>query len=178
MHYLPYHPVICQDKNTTKMRIVYDASLPVNSVSLNSCLEPGPCLIPNLLDVLIRFRYHKIGLVSDIEKAFLQISMRESDRDILRFLWIDSITKENPEIIMMRFARVLFGVNCSPFLLGGTVEHHLKKFEVIDPEFVVKFLESLYVDDSVNGADTLEASFELYLKSRGIMNAGGLKVRK
>ena len=46
--------------------------------------------------------------------------MKESDRDVLHFLWIDSITKENPEIIMMRFARVLFGVNCSSFLLGGT----------------------------------------------------------
>ena len=54
---------------------------------------------------------------------------------------------------MMRFARVSFGVNCSSFLLGGTVEHHLKKFEAIDPEFVVKFLESLHVDDSVHGAD-------------------------
>ena len=69
--------------------------------------------------------------------------MRESDRGVLRFLWIDSIKKENPEIVMMRFARVLFGVNCSPFLLGSTVEHHLKKFKAIDPEFVVKFRESL-----------------------------------
>ena len=34
---------------------------------------------------------------------------------------------------------------------------------------------SLYVDDSVNG---LEASFELYLKSRDIMDAGGFKLRK
>ena len=56
----------------------------------------------NLLDVLIRFRYHKIGQVSDIEKAFLQISMRESDRDV-RFLWIDSIS-----CFVWR-----------PFLLGG-----------------------------------------------------------
>ena len=79
---------------------------------------------------------------------------------------------------MMRFAPVLFGVNCSPFLLGGTVEHCLKKFEDIDPEFVVKFLESLYVDDGVNGADTLEALFELYLKSRGIMDAGRFKLKK
>ena len=108
----------------------------------------------------------------------MQISIRESDCDVLCLLRIDSIKKENPEIIMMRFAWVLFGVNCGPFLLGGTVEHHLKKFEAIDPEFVVKFLESLYVDDSVNGADTLEASFELYLKSRSIMDAGGFKLRK
>ena len=57
VHYLPHHPVIRQDKNTAKMHIV--ASSSVNSVSLNSWLEPGACLIPNLLEVLIRFRYHK-----------------------------------------------------------------------------------------------------------------------
>ena len=30
----------------------------------------------------------------------------------------------------------------------------------------------------MNGADTLEASFEFYLKSRGIMDAGEFKLRK
>ena len=30
----------------------------------------------------------------------------------------------------------------------------------------------------MNGAGTMEASFELYLKSRGIMDAGGFKLRK
>ena len=30
----------------------------------------------------------------------------------------------------------------------------------------------------MNGADTLEASFELYLKSRGIIDAGGFKLIK
>ena len=103
--------------------------------------------------------------------------MRESDRDVLHFLWNGSIKKESKEIVMMRFARVLFGMNCSSFLLGSTVDH-LMKFEAIDSEFVAKFLECLYVVDSVNGADTLEASFELYLKSRGIMGAGRLKLRK
>ena len=30
--------------------------------------------MPNLFDVLLRFRCHQIALISDIEKAFLQVS--------------------------------------------------------------------------------------------------------
>ena len=41
----------------------------------------GPCLTPLLFDVLLRFRAHDIALTADIEKAYLQISVTESERD-------------------------------------------------------------------------------------------------
>jgi hypothetical protein len=42
-HYIPHHPVIRRDKNTTKLRVVYDASAKVDSnPSLNECLYKGP----------------------------------------------------------------------------------------------------------------------------------------
>ena len=44
----------------------------------------------------MRFRTHKIGLIADIEKAFLQISVAEEDRDVLRFLWVDDIAQADP----------------------------------------------------------------------------------
>ena len=42
--------------------------------SLNECLYRGPVLLNDMCSVLLRF--HKIGLVSDIEKAFLQIGLQ------------------------------------------------------------------------------------------------------
>ena len=71
VHYLPHHAVIRRDKSTTKMRIVYDASAKDNGPSLNDCLYTGPALAQNILDILLRFRCHKVALVGDIEKAFL-----------------------------------------------------------------------------------------------------------
>ena len=43
---------------------------------------------PQLFDMLIKFRWHKIGLTADIEKAFLMVGINKTDRGMLRFLWL------------------------------------------------------------------------------------------
>nr|XP_047144811.1 uncharacterized protein LOC100214846 [Hydra vulgaris] len=105
VHYLPHHAVIKEEKSTTKLRIVFDASS--NSPLLNDCLEKGPCLLPMLIDILIRFGTYKIAVASDIKKAFLNIAVNKNDRDFLRFLWFDKVNNSNPKI-SYRYTRVLF----------------------------------------------------------------------
>ena len=36
--------------------------------------------------------------------------------------------KENPELVTLRFCRVVFGLTCGPFLLNGTISAHLEQF--------------------------------------------------
>ena len=55
--------------------------------SLNDRLEIGPPLQPNLLDILLRNPVKPVLLAGDIKQAFLQIVIRETERDALRFLW-------------------------------------------------------------------------------------------
>ena len=51
--YLPHLPVVRQSSVTTRVRPVFDASAKgPNLVSLNDCLETGPCLLPDLVEVL------------------------------------------------------------------------------------------------------------------------------
>ena len=50
-----------------------------------------------------------------------------------------------------RFCRVVFGVNCSPFLLNATVLYHLEKSADEDPVFVKTIKRSIFVDDFVGG---------------------------
>ena len=172
LHYLAHHPVVREDKQTTKVRIVYDASAKSTGPSLNDCLQTGPSLTSEIPDVLMRFRYHQVALVADIEKAFLMVQVAEADRDVLRFLWINDPTSEDPNIVVKRFNRVVFGVTSSPFLLNGTVRHHVSNYEAEDPQFVNDFLSSLYVDDSVSEA------FQLYTKAKSRMKEGGFNLRK
>ena len=56
-------------------------------------LEKGPLLTPLMYKVLIRFQYESVVINADIEKAFLQILIQKDDRDLLRFLWFNSIKK-------------------------------------------------------------------------------------
>ena len=139
IHYLPHHAVVRQDKTTTKLRIVYDASAKTTGPSLNECLYTGPSFGQSIFDILVRFWYHSIVVAGDIEKAFLMVSMSKEDRDALRFLWVRNVDDEPPEVVVYRFTRVTFGVSSSPFLLNATIRHHIDSYMEQDPEFVKVF---------------------------------------
>ena len=58
------------------------------SPSLNECLEEGPPLQNLLGSILVRNKFKPYAVNADIQKAFLQISVRESDLYALRFHWV------------------------------------------------------------------------------------------
>ena len=72
-HYIPHHAVFTPAKDTTKVRIVYDASAKTKktNLSLNECLYRGLVILEDLCGLLLRFRMKRIGIIADIEKAFL-----------------------------------------------------------------------------------------------------------
>ena len=62
VHHLSHHAVIRKEALTTKVRAAVDGSakIKVNAPSLNECLHTGPSLTPNILDILLRFRWLKV----------------------------------------------------------------------------------------------------------------------
>ena len=76
--YIPHKPVVHESAETTKMRIVYDASARASekTPSLNECLETGPPFQNQLWDVLVRNRFHAVAIVGDLRQAFLQVRNR------------------------------------------------------------------------------------------------------
>ena len=179
VHYLPHHGVVRRDALTTKLRVVFDASSrpAKDSPSLNDCLYSGPALTPTIFKVLLRFREKMIALVADIEKAFLNVRVSDEDRDVLRFLCIDSLEGDDPGLVLYRFCCVVFGVNASPFLLNATLKHHISQYQA-DPEFVENLLNSFYVDDLVTEEQNLERCLSLYQKSKKCLSEGGFNLRK
>jgi hypothetical protein len=116
--------------------------------------------------------------VADIEKAFLMVQVAEPDRDALRFLWVDDPNSDSPKVVVKRFNRVVFGVTSSPFLLNGTIQHHVAKYATEDPQFAQDMLSSLYVDDFNGGKSNVSEAADLYRKAKSRMEDGNFNLRK
>ena len=178
-HFISHHYVIREDKATTKVRVVFDGSAKCNvgSRSLNDLLEVGDNFVPPLFETLLRFRLNPVALTADIEKAFLQIEIKEADRNALRFLWYEDVHEAEPRVVQYRFNRLPFGLTCSPGILGATIRHHLSSFQVGNPD-AVEVLSRLYADDLSCGAKNTEQAFALYRDCKEIMRQGGFNLRK
>lgn len=180
VHYLPHQAVIRRDALSTKLRVVYDASAKISPQypSLNDCIYTGPPLSSALLDILVRFRAHRAGLVADIEKAFLNICVEDSQRDLMRFLWVIDMNAEDPEVEVYRFNRVLFGMNCSPFLLNATLNYHIKSYYGDNHALADRVLDGFYVDDWTSGGNDEDEALMLCNTAKSCMSAGGFNLRK
>ena len=99
------------------------------------------------------------------------IAMSEQDRHVLRFLWVNDVSKTPPATVVLRFTRVVFGLNAS-------IRHHLEKYVGAYPNWVNKLLEATYVDDVITGAESEEAAHELCLKARELLKHAGFNLRR
>ncbi|GFU33327.1 integrase catalytic domain-containing protein [Trichonephila clavipes] len=155
--YLPHQVVFRQESLTTKMRIVFDASSHEDGQpSLNDCIW------------------------SDIERAFLQISLRDEDRDAVRFLFPDIRSNQTDpyKFQVYRFKRVMFGVNVSPFLLSATIKHHIENYREQYPAATEMLDTCLYVDDVISGADDISQALKVSKDAETIMKNASMKLRK
>ena len=123
IHYIPHHAVKRQNRETTKLHVVYDGSAKSNNqpYALNDCQETAPNYIPQLLEVLLRFRWNPIAISADIEKAFLMVRINRNNREMLRILWLKSPYDPRSDMIHLRFCRLMFGLRPSPVTLRPTI---------------------------------------------------------
>ena len=175
--YIPHKAVVKNTAESTKLRVVYDASAKESrtSPSLNDCLNPGPCLQNLLWSILIRSRFLPILLTGDLEKAFLQVRIKEAERDALRFHWK---APGSNDTVIYRFTRALFGLTCSPFLLNGVLSVHLKSWESKRPELVKEIRKNLYVDDLMTGGATVTEVKEKKIQASKIFEDATFKLHK
>ena len=97
-------------------------------------------------------RFHPVALTGDLKQAFLHVRIKEAERDALRFHWKPH---DDVKVETLRFTRALFGLTCTPFLLGGDIEHHLESWEDRMPAEVEILRKSMYVDDLISGKTTV-----------------------
>jgi hypothetical protein len=104
------------------------------------------------------------------------IEVHREDRDYLRFLWWEDPSQM--KVKELRHTRVVFGVNCSPFLLAAVIEKHLSMVEGPEKPVADKLLGSLYVDNSVTSVDSLEEYEEFRMVCTKIMAEAKMELRQ
>ena len=174
--YFPMHAVYKQSSSTTKIRAVFDASAKSSSgVSLNDILLVGPTIHPPLIDVLLRFRLHRIALTADVSKMYRAVELTDEDKDLHRFVWRSRPTDTLQDY---RMTRVTFGVSASSFAANMSVWQNAIDSAHEYPLAARVVEDSFYVDDCLSGADDVENAITLYDQLRKLFQRGGFLLRK
>ena len=181
LHYLPHTPVVTPGKQTTKVRIVMDASAKANhtSNSLNDCLYRGPIILPALLGMLLRFRMGYFAVCSDVAKAFLQLKLHSHQRDCTRIFWVKDPNHSplwaSENILVLRFTSVLFGSKCSPSMLNLTIDFHLSTYTDSVAELIQK---NMYVDNFITSANSVMELVHIYKRGTEMFRDMGMHLRE
>ncbi|XP_069357548.1 uncharacterized protein [Maniola hyperantus] len=174
--YLPHHAVVREDKDTTKVRVVYNASSKgVNNVSLNDDLLVGPKLQQDLRHLLMRWRKFRVCIIADLVKMYRQVRVTEEDANYQRILW-----RNNPDEPIQHFKllTLTFGTACAPYLAVKTLQ---KLADVEQSNYPIASeitKKDYYIDDLMTGCDSFEEAVEIYEQMNKLMNSGGFQLQK
>uniref|UniRef100_A0A8R1E2H8 Integrase catalytic domain-containing protein n=1 Tax=Caenorhabditis japonica TaxID=281687 RepID=A0A8R1E2H8_CAEJA len=177
-YYIPHKVVIKPDSQTTKLRIVLDASSHMkHEMSLNDCIHAGPSILKSILGILLRARTTPYLMIADIEKAFHQVRVQSHHRNVTKFLWLKNhIEPPTPDnIVTYRFTRLPFGITASPFLLAITI---LRYMELNPQEIHRKIVQNLYVDNVTFTPDSPEECILDYTKSKNTFTNMHMNLRE
>lgn len=84
-------PVVQKGTEMTKVRAVFGASYSFDDPSLNNCLYPERNLLDRILDILVKFCFHPVGITSDIRQAFLNVQISGEKKDFFRIIDMASL---------------------------------------------------------------------------------------
>lgn len=189
--YLPHFAVVRNDKDTTKVRIVFDASCKgENGVSLNDMMMIGPTLQPELRNILIRWRQHRICLSSDIVKMYRQVKVAAEDVDFQRILWRKDQTATNSSALIaksanqsgkteeFRLLRVTFGTASAPYLAVKALQQVAIDEGANYPVAAARVNKDYYMDDLLTGGENVESAMKLYSEMVNLLKRGGFELQK
>lgn len=130
--------------------------------------------------MLIRARIGSKILTANVEKAFHTIYLQESQRDAVRFLWLKDVDKPpTPDNIkILRFCRLPFRINASPFLLGISIKHGIQQQKEISKKISEELGLNLYVDNVLMTNVASDSLINEYKTCRKIFNNMSMNLRQ
>ena len=176
IYYLQCHPIYKPENETTKVRIVMNAAAKgQDGTSLNSLLHKGPCLLPDFVGILMRFRQKKFVFCMDISKMFLRIKLH-GNKDCLRWLWRFGNQEKDFEIF--RMTSVTFGIQSSPYQADYVIKETGEIFKKELPEAKQIVDKDFYMDNGTTGSNSMEKSKKQVSELLQLMNLAGMPTQK
>ena len=174
--YLPHFPVVREDKETTKVKIVYDSAARYGGVSLNDTMLPGPKLQQDVFDVLLHFRRNPVALVADLTEMFSQVTMAKQDRRYHRFLWRGLDLSRLPEVY--EAMKLIFGGRASPYLAQYVMRQHAEDNRGDCSLAVAIILSQMYMDDIMMSLKKDDEAIKVRDQLRQLLGKAGFKIRR
>ena len=166
------------DSQSTPLRIVTNSSYkgPAGK-SFNEITVKGPPSLNSLMDILLRFRTHKIGITGDIQKMYHSVMIHDDQRFLRRIMWRpkevwDKSFKEVPPDIY-HFCTIQFGERPAGCAVTTCLRNTAKKYEPLSPKAAETIANDAYVDDAITGEKDVEQAKQLIEDIKKITAPGG-----
>lgn len=169
-YYIPHHAVL------GNFRVVFDGSCKTtNGKTLNDIQLPGPNLQENLAMIIMRFRFHKIALATDVRKMFRQFRMHDDDLIYQKIFWRFSPNDRVCEYVILT---VVYGLKSSPYLAMRCMIELAKTYKEEYPLASRATEFERYMDDYFSGSDNENDCVKLYTELCEMLAKANLELGK
>jgi len=175
--FLPLICVVKKERETTKLRIVYDCKSKekLSKLSFNDCVLDPPDNCSNLAAILLRFRLKKWVFVCDVTKFFLMVKRCKFDLQFQRFIYRHSPDRMP---IVYKLLTVIFGDRSAPYVSSEVL---LNLCNIIGDNYTrakEAIRDDRYVDDIASGNNNEQELVSLYKEVQQLLEIGGFHLAK
>ncbi|XP_037942575.1 uncharacterized protein LOC119675447 [Teleopsis dalmanni] len=155
-YFIPHHYVLKPTSETTKLRVVFDAS----------CRSASQVLLNDLL---------MYGLMADINKIYRQVVLHPDDRRFQLILWREN---EHKPISTYMLNTVTYGTSAAPHLAIRSLQYAAENYHQAHELGKAVILNDFYVDDMVTGKDDLATLVQIKKEVSEILSHFGMELCK
>lgn len=175
-YYLPHHAVVKDSSTTTRVRVVFDASMKSDSgLSLNDIQYSGFPLQNDIFSIILRFRKHKYVLTADISKMYRMVIVNSDQRRFQRIFWRDDPAND---LKCYELSTVTYGMASAPYLATRCLYQLAVENEKLYPFASNIIKHDFYVDDCLTGSDSETELLQIQHDISKILSSAGFELRK
>ena len=176
VHYVAHHAVLCPEKKTTRIRIVFNSSASFRGHSLNDYWYKGPDLLNNLFGVVLQFRENAVAVCGDITKMYHMVAIPSVDQHVHRFLWRNFETEREPDPYVKTI--LTFGDRPAPAMAITGMHKTAKLNQDAKTKAAKANFNNTYVDDICDSAVDPNEAKMLIADVDEVLATGGFQVKK